>query len=755
MEKKQYTARILKPTNRESWVIEFRHPLAKDSRGKIGKKIRRGLGTTDESEANLLLNQMNEILSDESLWSPINKLRAKEKYDDGIVNAFFDEVEYKTKNHSEIRENELPIRNLDEGYSKVLLLGSTGAGKTTLLRQLMGTNPETERFPATSTAKTTVFDTEIIFSNGSYKGIVTFFSESETREMIKESIRDSMIEYFLTKNESHLLRVLLEDKEQRFRLGYIIGKIKPKKILQERNREKISNENAEDIKASTQEQIEIERKINEFVEMIKKMTTEVIIFCKEKYSTNNPSEEENKIMDEIIESEINDYDADDISDLTDLILEEIKKRFETLDESNTVREKFGWPIYWKIDTAVRQEFLDKIRFFSGNSSQMFGKLLTPLVSGMRVQGPFKPEYISNIPKLVIFDGEGLGHIPDTTSSVSSSIIEKFKYSDAIILVDNAQNPMQAAPYAVIKAVAISGHYKKLALCFTHFESVKGDNIPEVEDRMEHVFSSVDNILDNLETNLEHEVKKFLINHFTKTSYYLSDLDQHYSEDDKFNSSKEEIKRLINIMESASNQIQLNSEISLTYELYPLMYKIQNAAKRFHKIWDGYLFGTSEIQKAHFAKIKALSRRLGHGWENEYKELKPIADFWDSFNSQISSFLNSPIQIIPSNPNEDDVQDKIDMLKQMVSSDIYEYAIERIKNDMVPDWQEAYDKYIGYKGCASDRADRIKHIYEDTVPIPENELNELVNNFVKDIMNIIKDKLESSNCKLNSIFEKIN
>ncbi len=41
----------------------------------------------------------------------------------------------------------------------MLLLGTTGAGKTTLVRQFLGTDPATERFPSTSTAKTTVADT--------------------------------------------------------------------------------------------------------------------------------------------------------------------------------------------------------------------------------------------------------------------------------------------------------------------------------------------------------------------------------------------------------------------------------------------------------------------------------------------------------------------------------------------------------------------------------------------------------------------
>ena len=46
-----------------------------------------------------------------------------------------------------LREEFLPLPSSEAGYRTVMLLGTTGAGKTTLVRQLLGTNPRTERFP--------------------------------------------------------------------------------------------------------------------------------------------------------------------------------------------------------------------------------------------------------------------------------------------------------------------------------------------------------------------------------------------------------------------------------------------------------------------------------------------------------------------------------------------------------------------------------------------------------------------------------
>jgi len=195
-----YTARKVQPKGKESFVIEFRHPVLLGPNGKRGRKIRKGLGTRDENDAQLLVNQMNEILSDKVFWNPAGRLLAMNKYDVGIVNAFYEGVDNQVQDYEKMREGRIPLKTHADGYSSVLLLGATGAGKTTLLRQIMGTDPELERFPATSTAKTTVFDTEIILAGGNYKSIVTFFTESETRQMIRDSIQKAMTEFY-TRND--------------------------------------------------------------------------------------------------------------------------------------------------------------------------------------------------------------------------------------------------------------------------------------------------------------------------------------------------------------------------------------------------------------------------------------------------------------------------------------------------------------------------------------------------------------------------
>ena len=68
---------------------------------------------------------------------------------------------------------------------------------------------------------------------------------------------------------------------------------------------------------------------------------------------------------------------------------------------------------------------------------------------------------------------------------------------AVLVVDNAAQPMQAAPVAALKGIAVSGNASKLHVIFTHFDQVKGDNLPGFSDREQHVLASVENVLKSI------------------------------------------------------------------------------------------------------------------------------------------------------------------------------------------------------------------------------------------------------------------
>ena len=68
---KFYTATKSRNQGREAWSVIFRHPARLDvGTGKTGRRVRRGLGTSDEREAERLVDQLNEILRNPELWEP-------------------------------------------------------------------------------------------------------------------------------------------------------------------------------------------------------------------------------------------------------------------------------------------------------------------------------------------------------------------------------------------------------------------------------------------------------------------------------------------------------------------------------------------------------------------------------------------------------------------------------------------------------------------------------------------------------------
>jgi hypothetical protein len=103
---------------------------------------------------------------------------------------------------------------------------------------------------------------------------------------------------------------------------------------------------------------------------------------------------------------------------------------------------------------------------------------------MRVREPFKPlrKELQVADKLVLLDGQGLGHTAESASSVSTRISKRFGDDDLILLVDSAQQPMQAASLALLRAAASAGYADKIALAFSHFDQVKGDNLQTVSQK---------------------------------------------------------------------------------------------------------------------------------------------------------------------------------------------------------------------------------------------------------------------------------
>ena len=524
-------------SRRPGWSVTFRHPRRRDARGKYGLKVRRGLNTTDDVEADRLVAQLNILLADPTWWSLDRRMEAAQQFAAPVVSAFFDGIEVGVMNSKKLRDNVIPLPTPDDGYARILLVGVTGAGKTTLLRHLIGSDHRRDRFPSTSTAKTTTSDIELVMKNGPFKAAITFMTEHETRCAVDECLEEACaaaVQDF-QHDDSKIAEVLLEHREQRFRLSYILGgwpQNQPDFEEDESDYQFDTDfESADEDSLAADEAVsDAERASNaeflrESVARIRKLAAEGrnrMMAERGDFQDMDSASRRQAWLDEFADLL---YEVEGFGQLSLDIMESIKERFDavTVGELERVAD---WPIIWLFEERDRDMFLKQVRWFSSNDYRQFGRLLTPLVNGIRASGAFYPASAlrEDDQRLVLLDGEGLGHSAKDATSVSTKVTEKFADVEMILLVDTAQSPMQAAPMELMRSVGSSGHGHKLAVAFTHFDQVKGDNLRSFKQKRAHVRASIDNAIGHLRESLGAPVSETLENKLEDNDFYLGGLD---------------------------------------------------------------------------------------------------------------------------------------------------------------------------------------------------------------------------------------
>ena len=439
-----YTATAKKNPGRQAWLVEFRHPLRMDTNEKPGKKTRKGLGTPDEARARHLTLQLNELLENERLWSLGARDEAAKLYEPEVVEIFYGEIEPRTSDARPLRDRLLPLPKREEGYAKALLLGVPGAGKTTLARQLVGTHPRREAFPSTSLNRTTTFPTELVLHPGRYEAAVTFMSEHETRFEIEECVSAAIVDA-VEGDRSLAARTFLEKSDMRFRLKYLLGDLNEEDTEQDpyadENEEEVLPEGDDLFNATLADRERNAALVRHYIERI----VTIANACKADIEQGSEPLAQMSPVDkaaalDLIEMQADASDA--FLELVSEIVDEIRTKFESVPAGGAFEKTTtGWPKAWVIKAVPeeRSSFIAALRSFSGISDKAWGKLLTPLVNGMRVQGPFRATWASGEPKLILMDTEGLGHKANSTADLSEQTAALLHEADVILLVDNAKN----------------------------------------------------------------------------------------------------------------------------------------------------------------------------------------------------------------------------------------------------------------------------------------------------------------------------
>ena len=750
MSTRRYTASKTPTKNGTGWTMSFRHPLRLDARGNQGRKVRRGLGTEDEAQAQELVNQMNELLGDPS-WHSIGKRDEAERHFPRIVVcAFYDGIEAPPSHASRvIRDAELPLPTADEGYAHVMMVGATGAGKTTLLRQLIGSDPKRDRFPSTSTSRTTIADIEVITSDEpTFRAVVTFFDEPTIRTYVDECVAAACAELWNDIPDETLANRLLTHRDLRFRLGYIIGSWKQTGTDAEETDDgwdydegetdtELSDVEDDGTRPTTLEVERMQEKLRVFLKRIRALADAAKQQLQDDLnvdlSTLDQADREaaRELFEEIVEETV--WSFPDFGDLVDDIMAEIKLRFHRHGAGTLDTHPGGWLKSWRYETEDRAAFVRAVRRFSSNYAAAFGTLLTPLVDGIRIRGPLFPTFTDRRPKLVLLDGEGLGHVEDPAAGIALRIAKRFNATHVILLVDTAKAPMLEAPTSVLRAIAASGYQKKLAIAFTHFDLMhRQDNLLNFEARREHVLSSVNQRLGSLKEVVGQPAVRAMERDLVKDRcFMLGHLDRPLTE--KHKGPVGQMLQLLDFCESAIEKPE-PVEIHPVYVTENLVLAIQAATRNFHDRWS-VLLGferSSNIRTPHWAEVKALTRRVALNMDDgEYKDLKPVADLVARLSETITRFLDKPIRWDPGPSTDAEAEEAaLSRVQRAVFSRLHEFVEKRLLSTPRKQWITAYE-YRG-RGSTRARANEIRTIYDASAPIPGSAHDSRSEEFLRDV-----------------------
>jgi hypothetical protein len=686
---------------------------------------------------------MNELLGDEAWWTAARYTEASRRFDTRVVDAFYDGLQAGIPDSSVLRENAITMPGRDDGYARALFVGTTGTGKTSLLRHLIGSDPERDRFPSTSTAKTTVSDIEVIPADGAYEAVVTFFSDVAVQANVEDCVLSACSAVWEGLPEEKIADRFLNHPDQRFRLGYVLGNWqKSRQPVRAEDDWDFGDAAASTVTPPNDEAVDapdasrLQEGLEQYVTRITRIATAKGEAIQRDLlaDAKTISAEDREAALEIFQAEL--FEDEGFVELVHDVMDDILRRFELFAAGAFTRRgnNSKWPMSWTFKSADRAEFLKNVRWFSSNFAPSFGRLLTPLVDGIRIKGPLYPSFTERQPRVVLIDGQGLGHTPDSSSSVTTHITKRFGDVDAILLVDSATQPIQAAAQSVLRTAAASGHYSKLAITFTHFDHVKGLNLPKFADKRAHVLASVHNYLSKLRDTLNGPIVSAMEQTIDDQCFMLGGL-QSGSELLPLG-VKQQLGSVLAFVESRIEPPAI-PDAKPSYDPSGLGFAVQRAADSFQRHWAALLGleASSTVSPEHWTRVKALNRRISNELDVEYSSLRPVADLVRRVSEEVTNFLDNPIEWSRPPIDDTEAQAAIAPIRQEVFNGLHDLALTRIIEDHLADWRRAMD--LSGKGSAARRAFEIRGIYELAAPVPGTINSEATLRFMNAVREIVQ------------------
>jgi hypothetical protein len=705
-----------------NWNISFHHPICRE--GSIGKKIHRSLKVSDEPDALALRDQMDRLLGladMPSLLPSRSDAVAENKFARVVIDAFYDCMTPEPIDYLALREDAMPLPpkiGKKGRCQRVNVVGPTGAGKSRLLQHLLQTTRF--NFPMRGAGRTTVADTETIVGDYDYSAVVTFYTENEIREIIKENILEACA--FAQKNPDDTSKIaskLLIDSDKRFRFTFVLGDWK-RTAEPEPDDEYEFEDEEQELNTDTPHLAEPWEKLDYCIRQVSSQAEAAFEEAREKL---RPASEED-------EAHLEEYwlqyiDQDWLHALTEEILEEVERRL------CSATGQPSWPILHRISgTEDRAEFFGRLLPFYQNDRKLFGALVTPLVQGIRARGRFAPPpwAAEKLPHWVLIDGQGLGHEQSGETRINRTVppelVQKFSGADIICLVDRAVPAMTGDAPILLENLIIRGYQDRLALIFTHFEGVRAPDL-DTGGQKAKVFEGLSNAIQAI-ASLPKAQRIILERTAESKTYFLARLDL---PEIKHKPTQNELKRLCDLFKRSSEVTIPN--FRPLYNEYDIVEAVRHAIESYRQEWSEHA-----LRSYHWKIMEALTNWIGHAYSDGYpkRNLYPGQDLSQRLISAISNALETPKDWEPYEPETDEEKSPIlNAIRNKVGDLIDEYCkITLVRDPRTGAWLPAYEDISG-PGTKIRRARTIARILEDRAQLPDEGLGK----FTKGIWHIVE------------------
>ena len=300
--------------------------------------------------------------------------------------------------------------------------------------------------------------------------------------------------------------------------------------------------------------------------------------------------------------------------------------------------------------------------------------------------------------------------------------------------------MQAAAQSVLRAVASSGHSDKLLIAFTHFDQVKGLNLPTFALKRGHVLASVHSYLGKLKEVLSVPIVAAMERAIDDQCFMLGAL--HGPLNGLPPGVVNQLKQMIGRIEKSVAPPPVPDACPV-YDPSGLGFAVQRAASSFQKSWAARL-GLSvgdTLPAEHWTRVKALNRKISSQSAVEYDSLRPVADLVGRISEEVANFLDNPIRWSRPPVHDDEAQQALAPIRQAVFAGLHGLALQRLIQKHMPDWRHSLD-FKG-KGSAARRASEIRGIYELAAPVPGTVNTGPSLEFMRDVRGLVTNAVRAA------------